>query len=108
MKEKETVTVVCSHCGQPIQSPQQWLFREQWELGWHEQARYFGFYADIINPGEDRVYVIGVGERTKPMALRKWEKANPCPKIDQQVFIVTLANRVLALEAALAEKGGAK
>lgn len=41
-----------------------------------------------------------------PEFLKEWMEQNPNPNIHRDKFIVVLAKRVEALEAALAEKGG--
>lgn len=46
----------------------------------------------------------GLPENPKPEALLQWEIENPKPTSEE--FILKLANRVAALETALAEKGG--
>lgn len=43
---------------------------------------------------------------TESREMREWEMLHPRPKTTRDQLIVQLANRVAALEAALAEKGG--
>lgn len=91
MKEKET-----------------YLFYEQWERDATNQL-----YADAGEPIRNICFNTGTylplgGVRFVPLpkATRDWIAANPAPKKSQHAFLASLAHRVEALEAALAEKGG--
>lgn len=108
MKEKETVTVVCSHCGQTKQ-PTKWLFREQWERALFMRiqketgelpVRFFYSTSTFDSTGRFDIPI--------PQTVVEWMSKNPCPKISRQDYIVSLAERVSALEAALMQKGGAE
>lgn len=108
MKEKETVTVVCSHCGQTKQ-PTGWLFREQWERSLFMRIqKETGRLVDRIFYSTNTFDSNGEFDIPIPQTVIEWMDKNPCPKISRQDYIVSLAERVSALEAALAEKGGAK
>ena len=43
-----------------------------------------------------------------PLFVREWIEANPAPEISRDQFLHQLGERVAALEAALAEKGGSR
>ena len=104
MKEKETC--VCPVCGQTKQ-PTKWLFREQWERALFMRiqkgtgklpVRFFYSTNTFDSNGEFDIPI--------PQTVIEWMNKNPCPKISRQDYIVSLAERVSALEAALVEKGG--
>lgn len=52
--------------------------------------------------------VVPFSYRTEPMPIfvQEWIKSHPEPTMSRNEFIHSLGERVLALEAALAEKGG--
>lgn len=93
MKEKET-----------------YLFYEQWERDATNQL-----YTDVNLPIRSISFNTGTylpmnGTQFIPLpkATRDWIAANPAPLQSQRAFLVSLAHRVEALEAALAEKGGSR
>lgn len=107
MKEKETAT--CPICGGELQIQGQALFKEHHKKLWKAKARQLGFMGDYMSFGEtwgyNKFYSPPIPE-AKPFGLIRWEKQNPAPELDLTWFVVSLVNRVAALEAALAEKGG--
>lgn len=108
MKEKETA--VCPCCGGTLQIQGKALFVEHHKELWEEIAKKLGVedtYEYSFGKLYHGVYACGVGiTENKPAGLIKWEQENPRPQINQREFVLLLANRVAALEAALAEKGG--
>lgn len=87
------------------------LFKEHHKRLWEVKARQVGFMGDYSSFGEawglNKSYSHPIPE-SKPFGLLRWERQNPEPELDLTWFVVTLANRVAALEAALAGEGGAK
>lgn len=89
---------------------QRFFFKEEWELGCYR-------YAQSKNPR-----IMGVSQSLRkvevyygngvfqdeplPVFLDEWIENNPQPTMSRDEFIHSLGERVLALEAALAEKGG--
>lgn len=112
MKEKETAT--CPICGGELQVQGQALFKEHHERLWEKKSWECGAAYDIGYRSFGKAYhsktsrLGGVEIKDKPTDLILWEAENPIPDVDLIDFAVQLANRVTALEAALAEKGGAR
>lgn len=91
------------------------LFREQWECELRSRIQNeSGLLVSRIMISRQEFLTTGLGfasQRTRipfPLAVKKWMSENPDPVICQREFIIKLAHRVAALEADLAEKGGAK
>lgn len=95
MKGKETVTVVCSHCGQPheVEKKDVFLYQEEWM---DSRPR------SHVNPFTKQVL------RYNPYNLseEEWKAAEPKRNLHQ--FLIELNDRVARIEAALAQKGGTK
>lgn len=109
MKEKETAT--CPICGGELQVQGKALFKEHHKRLWEEIAENLGVvdtyeynFGQLYHGGYSRMGIV----ENKPMELIRCEKQNPTPELDLTWFVVALANRVAALETALAEKGGAR
>ena len=109
MKEKETA--VCPCCGGTLQQGKV-LFVEHHKRLWENKVKELGL--DDLMDNYDysfgkffyNAYQHGLRDvQNKPAELIKWEQENPRPQITQTDFVPLLANRVSALEAALAEKG---
>lgn len=71
-----------------------------------------GAWIDDYYPATGTIQVRKIGEfgprmEPAPLYLKEWVELNPRPGIGRDAFIVALAKRVEALEAVLAEKGGA-
>lgn len=97
MKEKET-----------------YLFREQWERDKENLIRRITRECSSNLPDNGTVTALRLVLNDKRRLaqeseqFKNWEKQFPRPSLNRDQFIVALANRVAALEAALAEKGGVK
>lgn len=91
---------------------QQFFFKEEWELGCYHYAQSKNHRIMGVSPSlrEIEVYHGGVEFQSEPMPvfLDEWIENNPQPTMHRDQFIHSLGERVLALEAALAQKGGAK
>lgn len=85
-----------------------YLFYEQWERDATNQLytdagvaiRHISFNTGTYLPMDGPRFV------PLPKATRDWIAVNPAPRQSQRAFLVSLAHRVEALEAAIAEKGG--
>lgn len=83
---------------------------------WKRQMRFFVRLKSSVRVKDyfpkDGKIVLMHGSRMSiepaPLYLEEWAERNPRPGIDRDKFIVALAKRVEALEAALALKGGAR
>lgn len=91
---------------------QRFFFKEEWELGCHRYAQNKNPQITEVSPNLRKVEVYygnGVFQgEPMPVYLDEWIENNPQPTMHRDEFIHSLGERVLALEAALAEKGGAK
>ena len=107
MKEKET-TATCRCCGQPLPiKTGPFFFHEEWSMALSIfGAKTTGHTAFINIDGEARIRSSYHGSEAAPQCIIDWVDANPDPKINRDKFIHQLGERVAALEAALAEKGG--
>lgn len=115
--EQKTKTAVCPCCGGTLQVQGQALFKEHHERLWKEKIAECG-----IIEGKDRIsfgdlfyekqgttwltYKPYYRTANKPDALVQWERSNPIPKIGLNEFVHQLYERVSALEAEAAQKGG--
>lgn len=78
-------------------------FREEW----------YALQRNAVDEAEKEIYAIkcaAMKERElawKCLYLTQWNEINPCPPSNEE-YIAALERRVAKLEAALAEKGGAK
>lgn len=97
MKEKET-----------------YLFREQWENDREILINQIAHKCPTTLPDNGTVTDFRLILKEKQelaknsKTFKEWESRFPCPLINRDQFIAQLADRVAALEAALAEKGGAE
>lgn len=91
---------------------QQFFFREEWELGCCRYAQSKNPRIVEVSPNLRKVEVYHSGgtfyEEPMPVSLDEWIESNPQPTMHRDEFIHSLGERVLALETALAQKGGAK
>lgn len=92
-------------------------FNEVWEVAmkdffWQKTHRNLESYwphSNCIHISKFSIHnPMGFVEEPIPEFLKEWIEKNPCPNIHRNQFIDLLAKRVEALEAALAEKGGAQ
>lgn len=99
MKEKETTV-------------QRFFFKEEWELGCNRYAQSKNPRIMEVSANLRKVEVYHGGEtfckEPMPVFLDEWIENNPQPTMSRDEFIHSLGERVLVLEAALAEKGDAK
>lgn len=90
---------------------QRFFFKEEWELGCYRYAQSKNPRIMEVSANLRKVEVYHGGgtyyEEPMPVFLDEWIENNPQPTMSRDEFIHSLAERVLALEAALAEKGGA-
>ncbi len=91
---------------------QRFFFKEEWELGCYHYAQSKNPQITKVSPNLRKVEVYhGNGvfqDEPMPVFLDEWIENNPRPTMHRNEFIHSLGERVLALEAALAQKGGAK
>lgn len=91
MKEKETVTVVCSHCGQPHEvevKKKRFFYKEAWEQAKPWKVECAGFYA----------------ENETGLTMEEWQLCRV--DITREEFIQSILDRLSTLEAVLTQKGG--
>lgn len=97
MKEKETKV-------------QRFFFKEEWELGCYHYAQSKDPRIMGVSPNLRKIEAYhGNGvfqDEPMPVFLNEWIENNQQPTMHRDEFIHSLGERVLALEAALAEKGG--
>ncbi len=110
MKEKENF-FTCPRCGgkHPINN-ENYLFYEQWKRALENRlcADAGMPFSSISVPGGCYWTLVDRVLMPLPPATKKWIEETPEPKINSQGFLIKLAQRVEALEAALAEKGGVR
>ncbi len=111
MNEKQNV---CPCCGHVIKSTK-WLYKEQWTDALRAEFKNCGWILSYFYSLEKGCDARPVGSPTcerriipLPESIKEWIASNPEPQMTCDEFIVTLAKRVEALEAALAEKGDPK
>ena len=93
MKENQTVTVVCEHCGHPheVAVKKKFFFKEDWE------------YAE---PRSGKSQDCSWEHNPFNLTREEWEACRV--DITRDEFIQSILDRLSALETALAEKGGIK
>lgn len=88
---------------------QQFFFKEEWELGCYRYAQSKNPRIMEVSPSLRKIEVYHSGgtyyEEPMPIFLEEWIENNPQPSMSRDEFIHSLVERILALEAALAEKG---
>lgn len=85
---------------------QQFFCREEWEAALIRYAKHKGYHVRNVM---ENIGMIGVFPyRTEPMPIfmQEWIENHPKPAMNRNEFIHSLGERMLALEAAIAEKGG--
>lgn len=89
---------------------QRFFFKEEWRLSCSRYAQSKNPRIMGVFPSLRKIEVYhGIGKFYKepmPVFLDEWMENNPQPAMRRDEFIHSLGERVLALEAALAEKGG--
>lgn len=89
---------------------QRFFFKEEWELSCSRYAQSKNPRIMEVSPSLRKIEVYHGGgtyyEEPMPVFLDEWMENNPQPAMRRDEFIHSLGERVLALEAALAEKGG--
>ena len=103
MKENQNLRDKNGHC----------FCKEQWEAALVTEFEKLGFSLSHYYEcgAEPRCRIYTNGRRVyidTPKPIREWIENNPKPDIEHEELIVLLAHRIEALEAALAEKGGAR
>lgn len=94
-----------------------YYFTEVWDAAikdffWQKTKRALdGYYSAtdcILIKNPSSYNPMDIIKEPAPEFLKEWIEHNPDPDIHRDQFIVALAKRVEALEAVLAEKGGAQ
>lgn len=88
---------------------QRFFFKEEWELECHLYAQSKDPRIIEVRPSLRKIEAYhGNGvfqDEPMPVFLEEWIENNPQPTMSRDEFIHSLGERMLALEAALAEKG---